>query len=268
MNEKNYTPQIYKRLGTLNCNKMLNFKKQISNKTVSKETINKVIPFLYKVKEELLIKIYQRTKSKNLKKEILTIFNFRYKGLLKSLIKKSNAVRNGEDQNNDAFTFAFMALIKALDKFKIERDIKFSTYAATIIINTLRKEMRNFYELVKIPHTTNHKYKDKTKRNHEQSRRIAYIHDIENGRLSSSDHKEKIKKSFYEFVISNSSSSQSYKEKLESSKKLLNKNELKVLNLTIKRKTQHEIANNLKVSQPRVAWLLKKTKEKIKSFGN
>jgi RNA polymerase sigma-B factor len=72
----------------------------------------------------------------------------RYEGLVRSLAAKYVAWGEPFD---DLAQVAWVALLKAVDRFEIERDVQFSTYATPTIVGEIRRHYRDRTWLVHVP---------------------------------------------------------------------------------------------------------------------
>ena len=61
--------------------------------------------------------------------------------LVLSVIKKFS---NSNENADDLFQIGCIGLIKAIDNFKLELDVKFSTYAVPMIIGEIRRYLRDY----------------------------------------------------------------------------------------------------------------------------
>ena len=91
-----------------------------------------------------LVKEYCETKNQNLKEEILT----NYKPLIEYIAKKLAFNKNDVD---DLIQVGCIALIKALDRFKPEKNTEFSTFATPNIIGEIKHYFRDKSKIVKVP---------------------------------------------------------------------------------------------------------------------
>jgi len=207
-----------------------------------KKLINKVGPLLTIKAERELLQNYQNN---GCIKSLNTLIS-KYEGFVVNLINKMNVIKHEQDRG-DVFGYANKALVIAANNFNLRKELRFSTYAASVLEHNVRRDMRYFYFPVSVPKNHNPKFKT-------QEAMALNIINLDN---------------FYkEKEIHENFSKETDERKLEDYKKSLSNNEFKVLKFTTEERNQCEIASILKVSQPRVARLLKKAKEKIKSFGN
>lgn len=83
-----------------------------------------------------LIKEYKETNSKRIKNEII-------QGNFKLVLSVVNKFQKRTDDLDDLFQIGVIGLIKAIDNFSLEHEVRFSTYAVPMIEGEIRRYLRD-----------------------------------------------------------------------------------------------------------------------------
>lgn len=95
-------------------------------------------------KKEMLLKEYADTKDINLRNELVNEYLY-----IAEIIAKKFVNRGIE--YDDLFQVASLALIKALERFDINRGFKFSSYATPTIIGEIKNHFRDKSRIIRLP---------------------------------------------------------------------------------------------------------------------
>ena len=212
------------------------------------------------------------------------------KNLVWALIRRSFKHAIDTQEVEEYFQCGLIGLWKAVKKFKPEFGFAFSTYAASFIIGEIKRYRRDYESsIINVSRPVislfceANKLKEQEKSEDEICAKLGVSREDLNNAVQSMQRPLSLEDSSYigkdgskitveetidsgfdteEEVIRN----MELEEKLKALRKLLNNEQLKILRLHLKSRSQAEIARAVKTSQPQVSRTLVKIKKKAKSL--
>lgn len=101
------------------------------------------LPRLTEADNKILIAAAQRGDEEALEKLVL-----HSAGMVKSVVRKFDTLR---DEHEDLIQVGMLGLMKAIQKFELDRGMAFSTYAIPTIYGEVRRHLRDHVKLFKVP---------------------------------------------------------------------------------------------------------------------
>lgn len=95
-------------------------------------------------RDRILIEEFVRTRDPAKRREVIE----RFLPLAKSL---AGRYRSGREPFDDQLQVAYEGLIKAVDRFDLERGVSFSSYATPVILGTLKHHFRDNTQSIRVP---------------------------------------------------------------------------------------------------------------------